>query len=381
MPNTKLFSPDLYTQVRKPMGQSCGLPSWCYTDEDFYKREVETIFLKRWIMIGRFEEYSGPGSYQVNERFGRSIIVVRDRSGEIRAFLNACRHRGTRLLYGQGECRAITCPYHAWVYGLNGKLIATPGMDGLEEFLTDDWPLIPVRLEQWGGFLFINFDTNAAPLAHQLGDIQELFAGHRFENMHMTRKKSFDLACNWKIYIENAMEDYHTPTVHKRSIGLQRTDMETVRSGQWSAIYMESPITIAVLPGETSPLPTIPTLRGKAQSGSFFALINPTLFLGVTLDCMWFLEAVPVSAGRTIVNVGSCFPQDTIAHADFESAVSRYYLRWDKSIPEDNNISELQQKGLASLGQHPMGRLSLHEPAVHGFAKWILDHVLSHHHE
>lgn len=377
MQHTDIFDPTHYAHVRKPLGQSCGLPSWCYTHEDFYKREVDSIFLKRWIMIGRAEEYATPGTYKVHERFGRSVIVVKDRAGDIRAFLNTCRHRGTRLLEGQGECRSITCPYHAWVYGLNGKLIATPGMDGLDAFRTEDWPLLAVRLEQWGGFLFINFDSHAAPLAEQLGDITELLASHRFEEMQLTRRKTFDLACNWKIYIENAMEDYHTPTVHKRSIGLQRTDMETVRSGHWSAIYMESPSTIAVLPGETSPLPTIPTLSGKARTGSFFALINPTLFLGVTLDCMWFLEAVPVSASRTLVHVGSCFPNDTIARPEFESAVERYYFRWDKSIPEDNDISELQQTGLTTMGQHPMGRLSLHEPAVHGFAQWILDHVLA----
>jgi phenylpropionate dioxygenase-like ring-hydroxylating dioxygenase large terminal subunit len=172
------------------------------------------------------------------------------------------------------------------------------------------------------------------------------------------------------------MEDYHTPTVHKRSIGLQRTDMEPVERGQWSAIYMKSPTTIAVLPGETSPLPVIPTLSGKAAHGSFFALINPTLFLGVTLDCMWFLEVVPLSAGKTIVHVGSCFPKSTIDLPEFEQAVSRYYFRWDKSIPEDNEISVRQQAGLKTLGRHPMGRLSLHEPAVHQFAHWILDRVL-----
>lgn len=376
MQSEALFDEALYESVRQPMGQSHGLPSWCYTHDAFYEREVESVFLKEWIVIGRAEEYPAAGSYQVLERFGRSIIVVKDRAGEMHAFLNACRHRGTRLLEGQGECKAINCPYHAWAYSLSGKLIAAPGMDGVQDFSLADWPLVSIRLEQWGGFLFINFDEHAVPLAEYLGTVQDLFAGHRFAEMQMTRKRSFELDCNWKIYIENAMEDYHTPTVHKRSIGLQRTDMELVERGQWSAIYMESPTTIAVLPGETSPLPAIPTLSGKATHGSFFALIHPTLFLGVTLDCMWFLEAVPLSTNKTIVHVGSCFPKSTIARPDFEQAVDRYYFRWDKSIPEDNEISVQQQAGLKTLGKHPMGRLSLHEPAVHQFAHWILDRVL-----
>jgi phenylpropionate dioxygenase-like ring-hydroxylating dioxygenase large terminal subunit len=91
---------------------------------------------------------------------------------------------------------------------------------------------------------------------------------------------------------------------------------------------------------------------------------------------MWFLEVVPLSAGKTIVHVGSCFPKSTIDLPEFEQAVSRYYFRWDKSIPEDNEISVRQQAGLKTLGRHPMGRLSLHEPAVHQFAHWILDRVL-----
>jgi phenylpropionate dioxygenase-like ring-hydroxylating dioxygenase large terminal subunit len=371
-----LFNPELYREVRQPMGRASGLPSWCYTDDAFYGRELETILLKDWIMVGRVEEYPSSGSYQVIERFGRSVILVKDRTNHIRAFLNACRHRGTRLLEGQGECKAINCPYHSWTYSLSGQLTAAPGMDGVEDFSHGDWPLVPIRLELWGGFLFINFDEHAAPLSEQLGSIQDLFSGHRFEEMRMTRKKSFELDCNWKIYIENAMEDYHTPTVHKRSIGLQRTDMESVERGEWSAIHMESSSTIAVLPGENSPLPVIPTLSGRAREGSFFALINPTLFLGVTLDCMWFLETIPISASKSIVNVGSCFPEATIAHPRFAEAVTRYYFRWDKSIPEDNEISVRQQSGLRTLGNHPMGRLSFHEPAVHRFANWILDRVL-----
>ena len=371
-----IFDSKHYVQARLPLGAAHGLPAWCYTNQAFFEREVESIFFKNWIMVGRIEEFASAGSYQVIERFGRSIVVIKDRSGELRAFLNTCRHRGTRLLEGQGVCKAINCPYHAWAYSLSGELLAAPGMDGVEGFSLREWSLLSVRIEQWGGFVFINFNQHGPRLDQQLGSVQELFAGHQFSEMRLTRKRSYDLDCNWKIYIENAMEDYHTPTVHKRSIGLQRTDMESVERGEWSAIYMESSSTIAVLPGETSPLPAIASLSGKASKGSFFALINPNLFLGVTLDCMWFLEVVPISAERTIVNLGSCFPESTIAHPQFEEAVQRYYFRWDKSIPEDNEISVRQQAGLQTLGTHPMGRLSLHEPAVHHFAQWILDRVL-----
>lgn len=369
-----LFDPQQYEAVRRPLAEAQCLPPWCYTSPEFYQREVDTIFLRSWNLVGREDELPNVGDYSVFDFVGQSVIVIRNRAGRLNAFLNSCRHRGTRLLEGKGTCRAISCPYHAWGYALSGELIATPGMEEVRDFEQKDWGLLPVRLETWGGFVFINFDDQAPPLARHLGDFIETFASYRFDDMVLVRRKDYELDCNWKLYVENAMEDYHTPTVHRKSIGRQITVPEETH-GQWDAIHMEAADTIAVLPGDTTPFPHIPTLAGKAATGTFFALIYPAAFFATTKDCMWFLQTIPLGPARSRVSIGSCFPRSTVERPDFEEIVQRYYKRWDKSLPEDNAISELQQAGLRVSLARP-GRLSLREPVVHSIANWVLDRVL-----
>jgi len=371
-----LFDPQHYRCVRQTSLEAEALPPWCYTAQEFYDREVERIFHKEWNFIGRADEVARPGDYMVHDLVGESVIVLRDGAGMLRAFANTCRHRGTRLLDGAGNCRSIACPYHAWVYALDGRLISSIGMEETIGFDPLAYGLTPLRLEDWAGFVFVNFDADADTLASYLGDLPMRFAAYNLADMVCVRRKEYDLACNWKLYVENAMEDYHTPTVHRKSIGLQKTLLEAGGVGAWDAIFMPSARTIAVLSEDlASAFPPISGLSGKPADGTFFTVIYPSTFFATTQDCMWWLQEFPLGPSRTKVSVGSCFPRETVARPDFAEKVEKYYRRWDKSLPEDNAISERQQAGLASSFARP-GRLSVHEPAVHSIANWVLDRVL-----
>jgi phenylpropionate dioxygenase-like ring-hydroxylating dioxygenase large terminal subunit len=155
-PNT-IFDPRHYRNVRLPALEAETLPAWSYTAREFYDREVERIFRTEWNFIGRADEIAQRGDYRVFDLVGESIIVLRDREDRLRAFANTCRHRGTRLLDGAGNCKSIACPYHAWVYALDGSLISSLGMEETSGFDPAAFGLIPMRLEEWAGFLFINF--------------------------------------------------------------------------------------------------------------------------------------------------------------------------------------------------------------------------------
>ena len=372
-----IFDPRLYDKVRRPVLEAESLPPWCYTSQAFYEREIERIFHKTWNFIGRQEEAPEPGDYFTVDLAGESIIVLRDQAGQMRAFFNICRHRGTRLVEGRGNRRSFACPYHSWVFGLNGDLMGAAGMEETLDFNRADWGLLPVRLEIWAGFLFVNFDAVAAPLTDQLGDLPDRFASYDFETMICVRRKDYDLACNWKIYLENAMEEYHTPTVHRNSIGSQRCELTADPKGEWDAIFMASPKTIAVLAEDAaSAFDEIPTLSGRPKEGTFFTALYPSTFFATTQDCMWWLQQFPMGPNRTRISVGSCFPRTTVARPDFEEKVDKYYKRWDKSLPEDNDISERQQLGVSSAYSRA-GRLSVHEPVVHLIGNWVLDRVLN----
>jgi hypothetical protein len=143
-------------------------------------------------------------------------------------------------------------------------------------------------------------------------------------------------------------------------------------------MFMPAEKTIALLKEDLdSAFPAIPTLDAKTARGTYFAVIYPMTFFATTQDCMWWLQQFPQGATRTKVVIGSCFPRATVARPDFAERVEKYYRRWDKSMPEDNAISERQQAGLSFLSRP--GRLSIHEPVVRDIANWVLDHLLDEH--
>jgi len=369
-----IFDPVHYAKVRRPLLEAETLPHWCYTSQDFFDREIARIFLRSWNFVGRADEVPNPGDYlTADDLAGGPVLVVRGKDNEVRAFANSCRHRGARLLKGAGNCRRIVCPYHSWIYALDGALIGSSGMEDTIGFERADYGLVPVRLETWGGFMFVAFDPSCPSLMEYLGDLPQQFASYSFDDMLCTRRKEYDLACNWKLYLEN-IEVYHTTTIHRGSFGTQRADLETTR-GQWDALHMPGDETCAVLPGETTPFPQIATLRGKPKKGTYFTLIYPNALFSSTHDCFWWTVIYPKGPERSRLSLGFCFPKRTVALPNFNEIVQTYYRRWDLSIPEDDVAVQAQQEGLRSPLRGP-GRLSSMEPVVHVFDNWVLDRVL-----
>lgn len=374
-PSIDIFDAAHYANVRKPMDEASHLPHWCYTSPAFYQREVEAVFRRSWVLIGRMESIANSGDYFTTELAGVPLIVLRDRNETVRAFANTCRHRGAKLLEGDGRCGShIVCPYHSWSFALDGRLVAAPGMQGIKSFDLGLHGLVSARLDSWGGFLFVNLDGDAGPLPIYLGEITDILEGYDFGNMVLTRSKAFQLASNWKLIIENGMEDYHTATVHRGSIGAQKIEIVS-GEGNWEAGFFESEKTIATLPGETMALPFIATLSERAKRGTHFVLLYPNVVLACNQDGVFWIELYPRAAGHTELILRFAFPRTTVALPNFEEIVQRYYRRCDISIPEDNRIAEIQQQGLNSPLARP-GRVSPHEPIVHALANWLLDRVL-----
>jgi phenylpropionate dioxygenase-like ring-hydroxylating dioxygenase large terminal subunit len=377
MATTGLFNPKLYAATRRPTMEASGLPGWCYTSPDWYAREIDRLFFKEWLFVGRADQIPNPGDYMSLDILEEPLVIVRDQQQQVRAFSASCRHRGTRIVSGQGSCRTFRCPYHAWTYSLEGELLGTPEMKQTKEFDRSRYGLVSVRLETWDGFLFINFDPNAASLGEFLGDLPATLARYRFADMVCTRVIFYDLACNWKVYVENAMEVYHVAFVHQKTIEevLPTSVWSTVPSrGSYINLYGAAPGSLALLEGDRG-FPPIQGLGDKELGGSYIPLIYPNTMLGVTVDCAWWLQILPTGPERTRVGVGSCFPRTTAARPDFAETAERYYKRWDATIPEDNWISELQQQGLRSRLNRP-GRYSYREELVHTIANYVLDRVL-----
>ena len=377
-----LFDARTYEGVRRPLLEAETLPPECYTSDDFFKREVDTIFMKVWNFVGRVDYVPNPGDYYTLDFVGVPLVIVRDDNRQVRAFVNSCRHRGAKVVTGRGTAKALKCGYHGWIYRTDGTLAACAGMQNSVGFDKADYPLITVKCDSWGGFIFVNFDPHSDTLARFLGNLPEMFASYSFDDMICTRRSEYEVACNWKIYVENAMEAFHVPHVHRKSINKQRGSVQNDRTfdstvGNWVAMHKEHEGSRAILHGQKS-FPRIPGLTGKAARGTYYPLIFPTTMLGCTIDCMWYLDIHPLTATTMRLIVGVCFPKETIARDDFDEIAPNYYGRFEVTTQEDIDISVVQQKGVTSPLCQP-GRLSEHEPLVHEIDNWVLDHLFDTH--
>jgi len=373
-----LFDPATYRAVRRPLLQAETLPPECYTSPEFYQREVSNIFMKVWNCVGREDFIKKPGDYFTQTIVGSSVIVIRGRDNKIRAFVNACRHRGARLVEGDGRCKSLVCPYHAWTYDLDGKLLAFSFMEETENLDAKDYGLIEVKLDTWQGFIFVNFDPNCISLKEFLGDLDQYTESYGFADMVTVGRRDWVFQTNWKIYAESSSEGIHLPMVHKKSIGhvmsRDKCKFETIDGGNFGVLRTISDRSRAVLEGDKG-FDKIPGLRGTAAEGAQYIFINPCTTLGADLDCMWYKTVVPEGINQVRHITGFCFPKFSLERPDAEEILKNYMKRFVMVIEEDADITEKQFHGLKNPLARP-GRFAQGEHLVHSFDNWVLDQVV-----
>jgi choline monooxygenase len=208
---------------------SYSLHADAYTRHEWYAADQQKIIARTWQWVCHVEKTRNPGAYVTAEVAGQPIAVVRDNSGELRAFYNVCKHRAHQLLSGEGNSSLIVCPYHAWTYKLDGRLHGAQHTKNLKQFNKNEICLDQIQVEEFCGFVFVNLDSSAPPLSEQSGGLQEeimqwapdvagLTFGHRL---------SYDIKSNWKNVVDNFLECYHCPVAHKDFCDL--VDMDTYK--------------------------------------------------------------------------------------------------------------------------------------------------------
>jgi choline monooxygenase len=364
------FDPAQLQAATAPLNTASSMPAGFYTSADFFEREVEHIHLKGWIFLCRDDMLAQPGDYRSFDTVGGPVVLVRGADGELRAFANYCRHRGSILVTDEGSTRRFVCPYHAWSYSLDGALVTCPDMDQAIDFDRSQNGLVPIRMESWAGFVFITFNDAASDLVNHLGDLPDRMASHRLSEMRCTWRVSIMNECNWKLILENAMESYHTGTLHRNSVG--RQDSRTLATtGEWRCIQVISGRSIATLPGTPPSFPKIEGLDDDARIGTYFTVIHPTVQFAVAQDCMWWLNVTPLAVDRTLLEVGGCFPESVASLPGFAEKAAPYYERWELVAREDVGILTHQQRALKSAKYLP-GRLSWRDDEVQALGQWVL---------
>ncbi len=195
------------------------LPSRYYHDPQIYQQELRAIFHKSWCYVGHVSQLSVPGDYRVERVADQCIFLLCDQNSEIRSFFNVCQHRGHELLSGEGRRKnRIVCPYHAWCYGLDGKLIQAPHTGRLQDFDAGEYALKPVRLVNCAGLLFANLDGGAADFDSEYPGLEQTITESlpMVESFETDSRFDFDIAANWKIVVDNFSEGYHIPVAHRK---------------------------------------------------------------------------------------------------------------------------------------------------------------------
>ena len=234
---------DIATGWHRDPTLSNSLHAEAYCDEDWFRFEQTNIFSQSWQWLCHAERLQEAGSYVTGEVAGNPICVVRDNEWKLRGFYNVCKHRAHELLFGEGTTSRIMCPYHAWTYDLTGRLVRAPHTEGLQNFAVGEICLDPIQVEKFGGFIYVNLNPDARPLAEQTVTLADEIAqwAPDVEQLTFAHRLTYDIKSNWKNVVDNFLECYHCPVAHKDFCTL--VDMDTYRvttHGIWSSHMAEA---------------------------------------------------------------------------------------------------------------------------------------------
>jgi phenylpropionate dioxygenase-like ring-hydroxylating dioxygenase large terminal subunit len=358
--------------------RSLGIPPACYADAGLLPLEQRAVFQHGWLVLGHADRWPAAGDYSALEIGGVPLIVVRNKSGELKTFANSCRHRGSQILTGDGNCNKIKCPFHWWTYDLDGRLKVYSRMENAIDFNADEFGLVEFPLVVRDGFAFTSFEDEPPAIDAWLADFAGCHEPWDLERWRVARVREFEVECNWKTFIEVFNEYYHLPMVHPDSINwlYPEPDPADVVSGQFTTQFGATEGAAALLEdSQQYALPSARGLKGRVAKGTRYTWIYPNTTFALSQDSMWMYQAFPLSADRSSIMQTISFPAESVALEDFDERARHYYARIDAALDEDLPFLEQQQTGLNSRFARP-GRFSALEPSVGKFAYWYVQQLL-----
>jgi choline monooxygenase len=350
--------------------RSLSLRSDAYTQAKWFDADLRAIMARHWQWVCHVEKLREPGSYIALQVAGQPIAIVRGREGTLRAFYNVCKHRAHELLSGEGVTSRIMCPYHAWVYKLDGQLVRAPETEHLEGFIPSEICLDEVQVEEFCGFVYVNLDPDAKPLAEQAGNLETEIRhwAPDIDGLTFGRRLTYDIKSNWKNVVDNFLECYHCPTAHKDFCDL--VDMDTYKVTTYG-IYSSH-----MAEAGTSPNSAYDVSNATVKTHAVWWLWPTTCLMRYPgRSSMIVLNIVPIGPDRTLETYD--FYLETSEPDAMEIDAMRYI---DEVLqPEDIGLVESVQRGMSTpaftqgrIVNDPSGS-GKSEHAVHHFHGLVLD--------
>ncbi|MEZ5924634.1 MAG: aromatic ring-hydroxylating dioxygenase subunit alpha [Hyphomicrobiaceae bacterium] len=380
---TDLLGAEGLAQIGRPIEEAAGLPNEAYWSPEWFRLEQERIFRRAWVFAGAAAQIPQPGDVKPLEVGGVPIMLVRGQDGVVRGFQNVCRHRGMQIVTEPCHKASLTCPYHAWSYGLDGKLRSRPhflGPDKSDTFKAGGGPkldLVPVRVAEFHGCLFVNISGAADPLETWMQPVLDELAGYDLSAIRWAGKIDFDIEANWKLVYENYMEGYHVFALHPRLLNFAPMDVRW--SGKWDGNTFVNGYRFPKMEaGRGEGLPNYPGLSAENSSRGTWFLTMPHFAVEIFPDQFTVLVAYPEAPDRCREELHVFLIGDEAATGDrYAAARAEVFKMWDDLNREDISILKGMQQGRKCPG-YDGGRLSPHwEHPTLGYARKVIDMVLA----
>ena len=348
-----------------------GLPAWTYFNQELTELEYQRVILPSWQFVCHVNQLKNPGDFATLDMMRDSVLVMRGKDGEIRAFSNVCRHRGSKLLDGTGSCKGrIRCPYHGWSYALDGRLGGVPAEQTFPGMKKADFGLKPVEMEIVLGLVFVRLVSGGPSLEEMFKDFIEMVRPYRLEEMEPVKDLwTGSWNCNWKVAVDNNLENYHVPIGHPGYHRMLDNDLMGEINEHGVAVSESvlkerpSPVWSERLYQKMAP-EVLTDLPEKTRRTWLFFSMAPNIGIDIYPDSMDVFQILPQTAETCVMR----YPVFSRPDARREAKVLRYLnARINRQVGhEDRDLSERVQMGLRSNGYEP-GPLSNYEHAILDF--------------
>ena len=330
---------------RTAFGQKT-LSGTVFTSADIYAEEEKRIFSQRWLMVGRESKIEKPGQYFLQQVGSENVIVLRDQTGHIQAFYNVCRHRGTRLCQNDGQfSQSIQCPYHAWTYALDGRLLGAPTMQEISDFNKEDYGLHKVATAVWEGFIFINLAPQPEPFTKAFAPLINKFTAWQMDSLTITHTTTYDVEANWKIIFHNYSECYHCPAIHPRLNEL--TPYRNSSNDLEEGFILGGPMQMSIREGSMTMNGRVCAPLLKQSNGLVhYYTIFPTMFLSLFPDYVLVHRLEPLSPTCTHIICEWLFAPEASQSDQFQPEEAINF--WDMTNRQDWEVCEQTQLGVSS---------------------------------
>ena len=351
------------------------LPARYYTDPGLFARELDRFYRRMWVGVGRLEDLPTRGAYLTREIAGDSVVVLRTTAeGEVRAFFNVCRHRGTRLCGDEAGQLAgsIQCPYHAWTYDYEGRLVGAPHMDGSPGFAREDYPLGTVRAGTWAGFVFVSLAESGPSLEQHLAGLPEKFAPWAMSELVRAHRVTYDVRANWKLIVQNYNECLHCPTLHpalnKLSHYLSGENEPLQPTYMGGRMDLTEGVTTMSEDG-TCARELLPGLSADERRHVYYYSVFPNFLIAPHPDYVMTHWLWPAAPDRTRISCEWLVQRSERAKPGFDLSDAASF--WDTTNRQDWHICEQAQAGISSSAYRP-GPYSNREDLLYAFDRFVV---------